>query len=587
MESQDSKIDGLHQKASAHYLQGEFQAALQAWRELLALDPQDERAIEGVKLCELLADDQAAAATPEAKPAAAPAPPPRDAASPQVEGFDDELEELDAILDSPPAAPSPESSAESFDFAFSDHEEQAVDQPVKAPVEGPERQAGGIDFGNIPEADPLSPGTGGEQQDVQFAFDPQSLDLPQDGPAPGVADPSGTAAAELRHRVQELMAEAQANLERGDRNGALSALNRITILDENNQEALALRQKIEAAAEETAWPDEPLAEAVEPPEIDRQEPIEPAPAIEEGPPAIAEPAETAASTENEQIAEVPFEEEDLPPTQEADAEAEPSVEIAVGVAKPSLRNRLTGMNLAIAGGVLAVIALGGFSAYWFLWGPGAGGQGQDSEEAGMAAAGTLPQLPDLPGEGEAAGQPPRSKGEAKPAKRSAEEAADLAVLLAQAEEAFEKGDYREAVLSYNRVLKVDPDNRTATAKLTVAGERFREQKEQEEKRSEAIEAFNRGNYRAALTIFYRLPDNEYHNRLERYKLNGWYNMGVQALTMGDCNSASTHLKEAKAIDPSDKEVIIALDLARICRYSRSDASYQEEVGQLAYRALED
>ena len=77
------------------YLQGEFQAALETWRELLELDPEDDRALEGVKLCKMLAEDEGSQTAPAAEPTKAPAP----AASASIEGFDDDLEELDAILD--------------------------------------------------------------------------------------------------------------------------------------------------------------------------------------------------------------------------------------------------------------------------------------------------------------------------------------------------------------------------------------------------------------------------------------------------------------------------------------------------------
>ena len=152
---------------------------------------------------------------------------------------------------------------------------------------------------------------------------------------------------------------------------------------------------------------------------------------------------------------------------------------------------------------------------------------------------------------------------------------------------YAAGRIAKALQKKGGVLEADPDNRLANAQLAISGERYREQKELEEKWTEATEAFERGSYRAALTIFYRMPDSEDRRKLDRYKLNGWYNMGLQALSTGDCNSASTHLKEAKAIDSSDKEVIIALDLARICKYSRGDSAYLEEVSQLIPRALED
>lgn len=48
------RLEALQQKASEHYLRGEFAEALVAWKEVLALDPGDEQALEGVRLAAAL-----------------------------------------------------------------------------------------------------------------------------------------------------------------------------------------------------------------------------------------------------------------------------------------------------------------------------------------------------------------------------------------------------------------------------------------------------------------------------------------------------------------------------------------------------
>ena len=85
---------------------------------------------------------------------------------------------------------------------------------------------------------------------------------------------------------------------------------------------------------------------------------------------------------------------------------------------------------------------------------------------------------------------------------------------------------------------------------------------------------------------YRLPADEGQS-LERYKRNGWYNMGVQALAVGDCKSATTHLTEARAIDAEDREILLALELAKSCPYQRDTESYRDEVRQIPLRGLDD
>jgi tetratricopeptide (TPR) repeat protein len=600
MASQDPKIDSLHQQASAHYLQGEFQEALESWRQLLKLDPEDDRALEGVKLCEMLAEDQSGSAGQSAEQAQAPPP----ASATSIEGFDDDLEELDAILGgeaappSQPAAAPAEDPAEMLNFEFAGPEPQSVDQPAAAPPADPKRQTEGIDLGDGGATETLDLGTTGETpQDVQFEFDPQSLDLQEKAMADQApsASPSETAAAELRNRVGELLSEAQSLLDSGDREGALSVLNRIAILDESNDAAKGLRELIkselaagEQQAEAAVLPEAPPAEVAD---LAFTETPADEPVVEfDAPPAVAAPPEAdSAGAGIEQAVET---EQDIdvhaPPEfeEEIQEEQEPSVELAVGMPKRSLRERLAGPKLVIAGGLLAAVTIGGFSAYWFMWGPGASGDAEQAEEGGPSVAGTVPSiLPEIPGQESAQGS--EAKKSPKIAAQDSEEKIDLDRLEAEADEAYRKGNYSEAVVLYNQLMEADPDNRPAKARLADAAERYRAQKELEERRAEAFDAFNNGNYRAALTMFYRMPAEGNQKRLERYQRNGWYNMGLQALAVGDCSSAKTNFKEAQALDPNDKEVILALDLARICRYSRGEDSYREEVMTMTHRGLDD
>jgi tetratricopeptide (TPR) repeat protein len=98
---EQTQLDELYERASEHYLNGRFAEALQAWRQLLSLSPGDERAKEGIRLAEIMADGEAApeVAGPEptgpvhaAPPAVPPTPPPAidPAADPAVahDGFD-------------------------------------------------------------------------------------------------------------------------------------------------------------------------------------------------------------------------------------------------------------------------------------------------------------------------------------------------------------------------------------------------------------------------------------------------------------------------------------------------------------------
>ncbi|HKQ62562.1 MAG TPA: hypothetical protein VJS92_14825, partial [Candidatus Polarisedimenticolaceae bacterium] len=93
----DQEVEALHQRASGHYLQGEFRQALEQWQHLLAIDPADERALEGVRLCRMLCDESAGQLGTSHEQAAPGEPP--------LEPMGDTLAELDQFLGgSAPAA---------------------------------------------------------------------------------------------------------------------------------------------------------------------------------------------------------------------------------------------------------------------------------------------------------------------------------------------------------------------------------------------------------------------------------------------------------------------------------------------------
>ena len=46
------RIKQLHEYASECYLSGDYEGALQAWRDVLGLDPSDEQALGGLRLAE-------------------------------------------------------------------------------------------------------------------------------------------------------------------------------------------------------------------------------------------------------------------------------------------------------------------------------------------------------------------------------------------------------------------------------------------------------------------------------------------------------------------------------------------------------
>ena len=136
--------------------------------------------------------------------------------------------------------------------------------------------------------------------------------------------------------------------------------------------------------------------------------------------------------------------------------------------------------------------------------------------------------------------------------------------MVRAEAAFGEQDYAAAVVAFNELLAADPGNLQATQRLQVAGRLYRDQKLLDEKWEKALQDFEVGSYRAALASFYRIESRVDDATLTRYKLNGWFNLGLQALEISDCKSARQNFREALNLDGSDADVHRGMELATDC-----------------------
>jgi tetratricopeptide (TPR) repeat protein len=644
MSAEDQQIETLHQKASAQYLQGDFTSALDTWRQLLSVSPGDERAQEGVRLCEMLSQPEAGQSGSARPATAAPAHSATKASTPQPQpvqaaaaagptegddGLDFAMDELDLSLE-----------IGGFDAPEARTDTPATPAGPPSAQPDPSRQAEGIDLGDLAEITPLSPAMDiptGEPTRAAHAGGPAHADLAAAASSPAAPasesaaeqqtpDPSATAAAELARRTNELLAEAHATYARGEKEDALSILARVFILDEENANAVALQEQIQGemetgAAEEPAddllgdvpeAPQDPLDQALanlnldtpaEAPEVPlhggpiAQLPEEGAEVHEIPPEAvIPTPADGAPPAGPEAPLEIPLAgAEAEAPAEVSEADADVELE-AIGDApletvEVELPSRRANRRLRIpiwAIGAVVVVALAAGAAYVFR--PFGGSDSTDSSQPTTTAA----DAATTGSGGGADGQIPPEAATAADAGDSAGATSADALspeqvrgLLADAGDAFERSDYSAAVLAYNRILKADPDHAEAHEGLQLAGERFRAQKELQEKWQEVSQNFDEGDYRSALTLLYRMPDTEDQERLARLKRNGWFNMGVQALTVSDCKTAKEHFKEATAVDPTDELVLLGLDLATTCREGKRDRAYQTAVQQLPYRTLED
>lgn len=523
-------LEELHRQASGHYLKGEFVDAMAAWRQVLDLKPDDERAREGIRLCEQLDGgvDPSPQADSTGSPQAAPASPPQEMDDPG------ELDiEVECDLSAPePAAAEPEAPADDgqpmLDLSQLGEVAPAGAEPVEAAP------------------------AGAEPAEVAPAGEP--VESPEQSAEEAAAD-------ELRRRIDALLSEARSLADQGVVGPAMSAVDRVLILDEENEEAIALRDSLQEATGEPA----------------------PAPAPSEDAPALEldlEPVEgvdpPAGSTSSPQAEPAPEQAEgdSVPSEPPTDAEqpaegrtaAKPVPSAAPGGKQGSLPAWLQDRRVILGAGV-AVVVIAVAVAFTMI------GGGDDPNVEPLVATETTGAEPATePTEPAAAAEPDPTPGEQ-----------DMEALMREAESAFETENYAAAVIAYDRVLKQVPDHAEAGVKMKVAAERYREQQQRQERWDNAVTAFEGGNYAEALRAFYRMSNNEYEADIDRYKVNGWYNLGVAALQTKDCGRAIEHFEEALALAPRDEGVLGALELAELCRGS----AVLQDVRRLQLRALND
>ena len=588
MQTSEQTAEKLHQQASANYLQGKFAEALAVWRQILQADPEDERAKEGLRLCELLTTDGAIEAEPvEAVPEAAVEAP----IEFEVPDLELDLPSLDAVdpaqtvesemLD----APDPDRQADGIEL---DEEPETLEIAGEVPPAPAEIVEGIPEVGAIPDAD-------------------VEIRAPESPPA-------SAAGSELQRRVQDLMTEAAAAYASGDNDTARGVLGRVFILDETHAEALHLQEAIENgvppvtehadvadldAPEHDAAPgefdlmsDDPDAEPIAPVEG----PVEAVAAVqavaplggsaeidlEPGGPDLAVAA--ASADDALQLGAI----ETAPEGSIADEILDelPDFDDETEMAAAGKRGRLPQLNASksktktIFGGVVvaivAVVAVG----FWMRL-QGTKIRDEPMPLAAIQAAAAPPETQAAQADESSAGVLDAGSGRGAPV--------DVQALMAEGRQAMDQGEYAAALVAFHAVMEADPTHLEASERMEAATENYKLQQEVEKQWLAATALFRDGEHRSAMKMFYRLePDSDQDvARLERYKTNGWYNMGVLALRSGHCELARSHMTEAEQISPADADVATALALADSCEAGSRRTGYQRALQVIHLRDLDD
>ena len=568
MDRQDN--ESLHQKASEHYLQGDYGEALEVWRTLHNQSPEDERAAEGIRLCEMMSQGQD-------EP---PAETEKDAEldfemSPEdgedVPGFD-----LDtSILEEMPETELPNACTTN---------EDAVEQVL-------------LDLDQLPEG--------------SAEAEPPSDDLLD-----------AAAAAELVKRQGELLSEARVAKDDGRMEDATGILARLFILDEENAEARALEAEIqEQNSKAVLEVDNKIAEAVQWMESGRLEDAEAnlrqvldiSPGHQEAEHYLEqvlqrmeevvqdeEPAEEQVADSNMDHGAVHLdtgEAEEIGlggtvPGMEPSGEPfedEPVQEMESGIlgeedGETPARSSglLSGRNLILAVVFLVMAAAGWYFSRTLLGGGSsevapadASFTEQGSGEAGLAGERTTEELIQ----------------QADALSRSTEEVSKMAAeripgLVEQASRQMDASDYASAVITWNQVLELDPGHTGARRGIEDAGRRYREWQSRSADLVRAGYVFEEGDYSSALKILYRLPEDIQPEQVRIHKVNGWYNLAVISLKAGRIDQAMERFAEIELLDVVDNEAAELQEFAESYLDREKDRTFYQDVNDLTFRSFD-
>lgn len=572
------RINQLHEQASERYLSGDYQGALDAWREVLSLDSTDEQALGGMRMAAQFVEPKAQQAAPGS-------------------GVEHELDEGLKILDGIGMKGTPQAV-----------EIGAVDrkpQPVAEPVPPTEDSLEGWDIPAPPIDD-----------DGAFGLEPVARSSPAPAPAPAPAPtPAPTlstsaAGAELKRRVADLLAEAKAKAESGAHDEALAILARLGILDEDNTEAEALRASIESKnASSLDQVERQIIEGVAALEADRlddaeshfREALALAPEHREAQHYLEKVAEKRAPDGHEDLLKdsggeaAPTEDAVRRATEAAStnpaakpkpvaptkARASDGAGVQAKAAPPAKRGlpftlpfALPPPKVLIAGGVGAVVLVAAIVAVPRLFHKSA------TAAASPAASAAAPKGP----RGVKRGAQQKSAAQAPAVPASPEERAKAAAAaLTKASGLMASGDFGGAVIAYNDALTLDPGNAAAKAGIAQAGERYKATKVERDAIDNIKLAFRDGEFTSGLRLAYRLPPTVPKSYIDAVKVVGWYNLAVVALRAGECREAQGHLDEALQIAPSDADAKTLRELAARYADAVKDRTFLNRVESLSFR----
>ena len=144
----------------------------------------------------------------------------------------------------------------------------------------------------------------------------------------------------------------------------------------------------------------------------------------------------------------------------------------------------------------------------------------------------------------------------------------------------------EAEKRFKQATILDPVNMEAKQLLEEASKLADEERKYLDRKKTGIQNFNEGEFTEALRIFYRLPEKKKEPIIARYIMNSWYNLGVTYLQAGNIIEAKNAFNEVLNVDPSDSGARKEKELAEWYVNHKIDSAFVTHVEGLKLRRID-
>jgi len=126
------------------------------------------------------------------------------------------------------------------------------------------------------------------------------------------------------------------------------------------------------------------------------------------------------------------------------------------------------------------------------------------------------------------------------------------------------------------MVRAAPDNVAAVDALKDVQGRIVERERVAESMDQIRHSFKQERYEDALRMLYRLPPDMQRGEIERYKVNAWYNNGINYLLGGNTAEAVHCFEEALNLDSHDQQA------QRLKAYAKTYTDREKDSAFLAF-----